>query len=85
VSERVAIDLSEDAVEALDEAVASGRYKDRSEAADEAIRVLLRRADAHEDVEAVRRSYTEYPESESYGEAGLGLLADRLQDEESQR
>lgn len=80
--ERIAVDLSEEAVAALDEAIAKGRFRDRSHALDEAIREFLR-FDSQEDVEAVRRSYAEHPESEVYGDAGLRLLADRLQDEEA--
>jgi hypothetical protein len=39
------------------------------------------RAGAEEDLEALRHSYSQHAESETYGDAGVALLADRLRDE----
>lgn len=77
---RIDVELPEAAIEALDRAVAAGRFPDRATALKEAVQRLLESVDI---ADAYRRAYVENPEDEQYGLAGLGLLADRVRAERS--
>lgn len=59
----------------LDEAVAKGRFANRSEAMREALAMLLKEEREREIEEAYRRGYTEQPQEEWIGELGLALFA----------
>ena len=62
----------------LDEAVARGRFANRSEALREALTLLLKEEREREIEEAYRRAYTEHPQEDWIGEVGLWAFAQIL-------
>lgn len=84
-SEQIAIRLDRSDLEALDAAIAEGRFPNRAAAVREALKVLL--AELRERVieEAYRKAYTEHPQEEWVGEVGLRLMAENIKQLESER
>jgi Arc/MetJ-type ribon-helix-helix transcriptional regulator len=70
-------------VSRLDAAVASGRYRNRSEALRRGLELVLREEREREIEDAYRRGYGKYPQEEWIGEMGLALLAQRTAEEEA--
>lgn len=75
---RIDVELPDAAIEAVDRAVAAGRFPDRAAALEEAVQRLLESVDI---ADMYERAYAEHPEDGKYGLAGLGLLADRVRAE----
>jgi Arc/MetJ-type ribon-helix-helix transcriptional regulator len=82
VSQQIAVRLDDDALAALDQAIASGRYPNRAAAIRAALEQLLREERELEIEEAYRRGYGEHPQEEAQGKAGLILMAQQLRDDE---
>lgn len=61
-------------VEALDRAVAEGRFANRSEALRAGLTLVLKEEREREIEEAYRRGYGEHPQEEWIGKAGLALF-----------
>ena len=60
---------------ALDELVARGRFKSRSDALRAGFARIVREEHEREIAEAYRRGYTEHPQPDWVGEAGLAAFA----------
>lgn len=71
------MELADEAVAGLDEAVASGRYPSRSAALEDGLRRALHSVDL---ARAYGGAYATSPEDEAYGRVGLELLRDGLDD-----
>jgi Arc/MetJ-type ribon-helix-helix transcriptional regulator len=71
---QVPIRITEEDLAALDRAVASGRYKNRSEALRAGLKKILREERDREIEESYRRGYGKYPQEEWIGKAGLAAL-----------
>jgi Arc/MetJ-type ribon-helix-helix transcriptional regulator len=67
--------MTEEDVAALDELVASGRFANRSEALRAGFARLLHEERDREIAEAYRRGYTDHPQEDWVGEAGLAAFA----------
>lgn len=80
---QVPVRLTEEDVSRLDAAVASGRYRSRSDVLRRGLEFVLREEREREIEDAYRRGYGKYPQEEWIGEAGLALLAERVSDEEA--
>jgi Arc/MetJ-type ribon-helix-helix transcriptional regulator len=85
VSQQIAVRLDDDALVALDHAVASGRYPSRAAAIRAALEQLLREERERAIEDAYRRGYGEHPQDEAEGEAGLILMGQQLRDDERDR
>jgi Arc/MetJ-type ribon-helix-helix transcriptional regulator len=80
---QVPVRLTEEDVSRLDAAVASGRYRSRSDALRRGLELVLREERDREIEESYRRGYGKYPQEEWIGEVGLALLAQRVAEEEA--
>ena len=69
-------------VELLDEAVARGRFANRSEALRAGLAIVLREEREREIEEAYRRAYTEHPQEDWIGQVGLWALTQIVAAEE---
>jgi Arc/MetJ-type ribon-helix-helix transcriptional regulator len=67
--------LSETELAALDAAVASGRFANRSAALRAGLALILRESSQREIDEAYARGYGRHPQEEWVGELGLAALA----------
>ncbi|MDQ3425021.1 MAG: ribbon-helix-helix domain-containing protein [Actinomycetota bacterium] len=67
----------------LDEAIARGRFANRSEAFREGLARLLREERDREIEEAYRRAYEKYPQEDWIGEVGLWALTQIVAAEEA--
>jgi len=67
--------LPDEDLVALDEAIARGRFPNRTTALREGLASLLREEREAAIEEAYRRSYTERPQEAWIGEAGLGAFS----------
>lgn len=75
VPSRIEVEVSDDALEALDRAISAGEFPDRARALEEALRRLLEPSHI---AASYRRAYATHPEDEVYGEAGLRLMEKRV-------
>lgn len=80
---QVPVRLTEEDVSRLDAAVASGRYRSRSDALRRGLELVLRDQREREIEEAYRRGYGKYPQEDWVGEVGLALFAARARAEEA--
>ena len=71
---QIAVRISREVVDALDDAVARGEFATRTEAVRVALDELAQRLRDQEIAEEYRRAYTEKPQEEWIGELGLSLL-----------
>jgi len=72
---QVPVRLTEEDVSALDELVAEGTFRTRSDVLRAALAALLHEHREQAIVEAYRRGYGKYPQEEWIGEAGMAALA----------
>lgn len=78
----VTVELSDEELAALDNAVSNGAFSSRASAVERALRGLLHQRSSEEEVAAsYRRAYRDVPEDERFAGVGLRLLADRLRTE----
>jgi Arc/MetJ-type ribon-helix-helix transcriptional regulator len=80
---QVPVRLTEEDVSRLDAAVATGRYRSRSDALRRGLELVLREEREREIEESYRRGYGKYPQEEWIGEVGLALFAARALAEEA--
>jgi len=76
MSVQIAVRIPERDLKAIDEAVGAGRFASRAAAVREAVSRLLGEEREREIAESYRRGYSEHPEDERMGEAGLALMAE---------
>jgi Arc/MetJ-type ribon-helix-helix transcriptional regulator len=79
---QVPVRLTERDAAALDEAVARGRFRSRSDALRLGLQLLLREERERELYEAYRRGYGADPQEEWVGEVGLAAFAALVEAEE---
>ena len=75
MSSRVEFEVPDDALEALDSAIAAGQFEDRQTAFEAALRRVW---ESSAIAASYRRVYAAKPEDEDYGEAGLRLMSDQI-------
>jgi Arc/MetJ-type ribon-helix-helix transcriptional regulator len=83
MSVQIPVRIPEEDARELDEAVASGRFANRSEALREGLARLLREERERELVDAYRRGYERHPQEEWVGELGLALFGAWVEAEEA--
>ena len=71
---QVPVRLTEEDLAAIDRAVASGRFANRSDALRAGVKAILREERERELEEAYRRGYGEHPQEEWIGQAGLAAF-----------
>lgn len=71
---QIAVRISRDVVDVLDEAVARGEFATRTDAVRVALDELARRLRDQEIADEYRRAYTAAPQEEWIGDLGLALL-----------
>ncbi len=71
---QVPVRLTDGDLAALDRAVASGRFANRSDALRAGLKAILREEREREIEDAYRRGYGEQPQEEWIGQAGLAAL-----------
>ena len=69
-------------MDALDDAVARGRFPNRAAAVRRGLELLLREERGREIEEAYRRGYGEHPQEEWVGKVGLAAMAELIAAEE---
>ena len=82
---QIPVRIPERDAQLLDEVVARGRFASRSDALREGLALLLREEREREIEEAYRRAYTEHPQEDWIGEAGLALFAAWVESEEQDK
>jgi len=83
MSVQIPVRIPNEDAKKLDDAVARGRFANRSEALREGLALLLREEREREIVEAYRRGYEKHPQEEWVGELGLALFAAWVESEEA--
>lgn len=78
MSQQIAIRLDEGDLEALDAAVAAGRYPSRAAAVRAGIGELVREQRNHEIAEQYRRAYGEHPQEPWFAEASAHATGEQL-------
>lgn len=78
---QIAVRISREVVEVLDDAVARGEFATRTEAVRVALDELARRLRDQEIAEEYRRAYTAKPQEEWTGDLGLSLLGTAIASE----
>lgn len=84
-SEQIAIRLDRGDLEALDAAIAEGRYPNRATAVRGALRMLLAEDRERAIEEAYRKAYAEHPQEEWVGRVGSLLMAENIKRLESEQ
>lgn len=75
---QIAVRIPDSALAAMDDAIRAGRFESRAAAVREGLQRLLHEEREREIAEDYRRAYTERPEEEAVGEAGLTLMAESI-------
>ena len=83
MSVQIPVRIPDEDAKKLDDAVARGRFANRSDALREGLALLLREEREREIIEAYRRGYEKYPQEEWVGELGLALFAAWVESEEA--
>ncbi|MGI9094822.1 MAG: ribbon-helix-helix domain-containing protein [Thermoleophilaceae bacterium] len=75
---QIAVRIPDSALAAMDDAIRAGRFESRAAAVREGLQRLLHEEREREIAEDYRRAYTDRPEEEAVGEAGLTLMAESI-------
>ena len=74
MTNQVPVRLTDEDLAAIDRAVASGRFANRSDALRAGVKAILREEREREIEEAYRRGYGEHPQEEWIGQVGLAAF-----------
>jgi Arc/MetJ-type ribon-helix-helix transcriptional regulator len=74
MTNQVPVRLTDEDLAAIDRAVASGRFANRSDALRAGVKAILREEREREIEEADRRGYGEHPQEEWIGQVGLAAF-----------
>ncbi|MDQ3380385.1 MAG: ribbon-helix-helix domain-containing protein [Actinomycetota bacterium] len=83
MSVQIPVRIPREDAKKLDDAVARGRFANRSEALREGLALLLREEREREILEEYRRGYEKHPQEEWVGELGSALFAAWVESEEA--